>query len=619
MLFGNKLNSAFAFLSVCIICAYSVSTFANSPVTISHAIAMHGDIKYPKTFKNFEYTNPNAPKGGVLKLGAFGTYDSFNPFIDKGIAPAGIGKIYDSLTTSSNDEAFTQYGLLAEKIELPKDRSWVTFHLNKNAKFSDGKSVTADDVVFSFNLLMEKGSVYYASTYKDVAKVEALDKQRVKYTFKNNQNKELALIVGQLPVLPKHFWKKRNFAKDTLIVPVGSGAYTVKSHDLGRSITYERNKDYWGKNLAVNKGKYNFNEIRYDYFKDSVALLEAFKSGSFDFRYETSSKQWATGYQSKSLNNGWFNQEEIKHSNPTGMQTFVMNLRKPLFQDIRVRKALELAFDFEWTNKNLFYGAYARNYSYFANSELAASGILQGEELALLLPYKDQLPASVFTQAYEPPVSQADGYNRKNLIKAKKLLEEAGWKVENNVLINLKTKQPFKFEITLVSPAFERIVNPFVKSLKKLGIHARVRIVEPAQFTHRMRLFEFDMIVHWIGQSLSPGNEQQSYWHSSEADKQGSSNYSGIKHPVVDALVEKIINAKNRNELIVATRALDRVLLHHHYTIPQWHSRNHRIAYWDKFSRPAVTPKYDSSYSTGLMTWWYDNKKAEKLNKAMGK
>jgi microcin C transport system substrate-binding protein len=581
----------------------------------SHAIAMHDDIKYPEGFTHFEYTNPNASKGGILKLGAFGTFDSLNPFIDKGSSATGLNLIFDSLTVSSNDEAFTQYGLLAHHIEWPSDRSSVTYYLRPEATFSDGKAVTAHDVVFSFNLLKDKGAIYYSSTYANVKSVVAVDDHTVTYTFIDDSNKELALIVGQLPIFPKHIWQTKSFDSDTHTLPIGSGPYVISKHEYGRSIQYKRNKNYWAKDLAVNKGKYNFDIINYDYYKDSVALLEAFKSGSFDFRYENSSKQWATGYNNKAVENQWIKKENIAHSNPTGMQAFIMNLRLPLFQDIRVRKALTYAFDFEWTNKNLFYSAYSRSLSYFSNSELASFGLPNQQELKLLRPITQDLPKEVFTQPFTLPVSDADGYNRRNLLKAKALLDEAGWAVHNNILRHKITKEAFKFEIMLVSPAFIRIVNPYVKALKKLGISARVKIVDYAQFTQRTRRFNFHMIVDTMGQSLSPGNEQVSLWHSSMADKSGSYNLAGIKNAAVDELVMQIVNAPNRAQLITATQALDRVLLHQYYTLPQWHNRTHRIAYWNKFSRPDIAPKYDRGYSSGLMTWWLDTEKQKQLSK----
>ena len=596
----------FAGLSV-----FSTSISANSEQTIqpTHGIAMHGSPKYPVGFAGFDYTSAEAQKGGRLRLGVQGTFDSLNPYIAKGTPGDHIPLIYDSLTVSSSDEAFSRYGLVAETIELPEDRSWVIYNLRSEARFHDGTPITADDVVFSFNLLMEKGSPFFQSYYGEVKEVEALNPHKVKFTFDNADNRELALIVGELPILPKHYWATKDFAKSSLEIPLGSGPYTISSVEPGRKLVFKRNKDYWGESLAVNRGLYNFDTIRLDYYKDAVVLLEALKAGQFDFRLENSAKQWATGYTGNAIDSGRLIKQQIPHDIPTGMQSFVLNLRNPLFQDIKVRQALNYAFDFEWSNKNLFYNAYTRTQSYFSNSELASKGIPEGREKAILLEYKDQLPASIFTDAFTLPVSGGNGHNRANLRTAMKLLKEAGWQVKNNQLMNAEG-QAFKFEIMLAQPTFERVVNPYVKALKKLGIQASVRHVEVSQYINRVRSFNFDAIVGGVGQSLSPGNEQVEFWHSSRVDQAGSRNRSGISHPVVDALVAQVVAAPNREELIYRTRALDRVLLSQHYVIPQWHLSSHRIAYWDKFKQPDVSPKYDPGYQQGLLTWWIDSTKA---------
>jgi microcin C transport system substrate-binding protein len=582
-------------------------------ISRSHAIAMHGLPKYPQDFKHFDYADPSASKGGRLKLGVQGNFDSLNPFIAKGTAGDKVGWIYDSLTVQSGDEAFSRYGLLAESIELPENRSWVIYHLRENAYFHDGHPITAEDVVFSFNILKDKGSPIYQSYYAQVSEVTALSDYSVKFSFNGEVNRELALIVGEFAVMPKHFWQDRDFSKSSLDIPLGSGPYKIVEANPGRSLVYQRVNNYWAKDLPVNVGKYNFDTIQLDYYKDAVVLLEALKSGQYDVRVENYSKQWATGYTGTAINKGWLKRENIAHENPTGMQCFLMNLRNPLFEDIRVRKALTYAFDFEWTNKNLFYDAYSRTNSFFSNSELASSGPLQGREKAILLPYKEQLPSSIFTRSFTLPVSDADGYNRKNLRQSVKWLREAGWHVENNQLINNATGQPFSFEIMLVQPSFERIVNPFAKALKKLGINVTIRHVEVSQYINRMRSFDFDMVVGSMGQSLSPGNEQIEYWHSSRANTQGSRNMMGLKNPVVDELVSAIVAAPDREELIHLTRALDRVLLNNYYVIPQWHIGSHRLAYWDKFSKPAISPKYDPDFSLGLLTWWFDPDKAQRI------
>ncbi len=591
-----------------------VSVSAADKTELHHGIAMHGTPKYAPGFTHFDYVNPDAPKGGEVRLGAHGTFDSLNPFIPKGNAAEGIGLIYDKLTVHSADEPFSEYGLIAEKIELPADRSWIRYHLNPAARFHDGQPITADDVVFSFNILMEKGSPMLSSYWAGIESVKALTKSSVQFDFKAGVNRELALIIGQLSVLPKHIWENRDFSKADLQIPVGSGPYRIKSIDPGRSIRYERVDDYWAKDLAVNKGRYNYDILHYDYYRDAVVMLEALKAGQIDYRYENSSKQWATGYASKALDEGSLHQNEIPHQNSAGMQGFAMNLRRDLFKDIRVRKALALAFDFEWANKNLFYNAYARSKSYFDNSELASSELPQGRELEILQPFKQQLPASVFNEVFTLPATDASGHNRQYLRQAKKILNEAGWQVKNNQLTNSNSGLVFSFEILLVSPAFERIVNPYVKNLQKLGIDVTVRVVDVSQYINRRRRFDFDMLVHSMGQSQSPGNEQHDYWHSSVADVEASRNIMGVKDPVVDELVKMVIEAPSREELVYRTRALDRVLLNKHLVVPHWHTTKHRAAYWDKFGQPEIAPIYDAVHSAGFFTWWIDPVKAQSIN-----
>lgn len=578
-------------------------TETENPVIKTHAIAMHGEPKYPEGFERFDYTSASATKGGTIKLHSHGTFDTLNAFVAKGNQAARLGLLYDTLTVSSADEPFTHYGLIAKTIEYPEDRSWAVFHLNENAKFHDGEPVTADDVVFSFNLLIDKGNPFYGFYYADIVNVSALDKHRVKFDFKPGASKETLLITGQLVVLPKHFWQDKDFSEATLRMPLGSGPYRIKSVEPGRQIIYQRVEDYWATNHPTRKGIYNFDEISVDYYRDGVVALEAFKSGEYDFRRENTSKLWATAYTGPNIDNGSMVREEIEHQNPSGMQAYIFNLRNPMFQDIELRKAIGLVFDFEWTNKNLFYNAYSRTESFFENSDLASSGLPTQEELELLMPFRDQLPESVFNSIYQAPKSTGTDRNRKNLRRAKKLLDKAGYKVTDG-----KLKSPsgtfIEFELLMFDPSFERIANPFVKSLKRLGISVSLRMVDTSQYINRIRDFDFDMTNLVISQSLSPGNEQRDFWHSSAADKHGSRNRIGIKHPVVDVLVDKVISAQTREELKTATHALDRVLLNLHLVVPHWHSRSHRLAYWNKFRRPDITPTYDVGYGTGLMTWW---------------
>ncbi len=578
-----------------------------SNTNVSHAIAMHGEPKYKDNFLNVEYIDLNSIKGGSIVRSSIGTYDSFNPFILKGTSAAGIGALFETLTTGSSDEAFTEYGLLAEKIEWPDDRSWVAFTLREEATWHDGKKITADDVVWTFYTLMEKGHPFYKYYYGDVSEVLKVNERKVRFNFNTNTNKELVLIVGQLPVLPKHYWEDKNFEETTLEIPVGSGPYKIKSFDSGRSITYELNTEYWGfKNKTpIKVGKDNIGTIRYDYYKDRGIEREAFKSGEIDFFSENSSKEWATAYDIDSVKNGYIVKDLIQHENPQGMQGFAFNIRKEKFKDRRVRKALSYAFDFEWSNKNLFFNAYTRTDSFFENSELASSGLPSNKELDYLKPYFDVLPKEIFSKEFKNPVTDGSGYMRIQLQEAAKLLKDVGWVLDDGKLTNLNTNEIFSFEILLRSPAFERIVFPFKDNLEKLGIDVVVRTIDTAQYQKRMETFDFDMVVQTFSQSLSPGNEQRNFWGSDAANTNGSRNIVGIKNYAIDGLIENLINAKDREDLITITKALDRVLLWNYYVIPQWHISSYRVLYWDFFDQPAIKPKY----SLGFDTWWINQNK----------
>ncbi len=582
-----------------------------SNTNISHAISMHGDPKYEENFLNLEYIDTDSIKGGSIVRSAIGTFDSFNPFILKGTAAAGVGALYETLTTGSSDEAFTEYGLLAESIEWPDDRSWVSFEIRKEARWHDGEKISADDVIWTFNTLMEKGHPFYKYYYGDVSEVIKEDELKVRFNFKNNTNKELVLIVGQLPVLPKHYWKDKNFEETTLEIPIGSGPYKIKTFDSGRSITYELNEEYWGfkNNIPIKIGKDNFGTIRYDYYKDRGIEREAFKSGEIDFFSENSSKEWATSYSIDAVEKGLIVKELIQHENPQGMQGFAFNLRKDKFKDRRVRKALSNAFDFEWSNKNLFFDAYKRTDSFFENSELASSGLPSKDELKHLNPYFDILPNEIFSQEFKNPVTDGSGYMREQLQEAVELLKESGWQLIDGKLIDPSTQENFSFEILLRSPAFERIVFPFKDNLEKLGINVEVRTIDSAQYQKRLESFDFDMVVQSFSQSLSPGNEQRSFWGSDAADTNGSRNIIGIKNYAVDGLIDSLINAKDRQELITVTKALDRVLLWNYYVIPQWHISSYRVLYWNFFDQPKIKPKY----SLGFDTWWVNNNKFEQV------
>lgn len=592
-------KSLFAFLTLLTAMLSAIShSQAAEP---RHGIAMHGEPAYPPGFSHFDYVNPEAPKGGMLRLAVVANgYDSFNPFVIRGVAAAGVSSyLYDTLTVSSDDEPFSAYGLIAESIETPEDRSYVVFNLRKEARFQDGEPITAEDVRFSFELLTSKGHPFYRSYYADVSKVTVENPQRVRFDFGDTNNRELPLILGQLPILPAHYWAERDFAESGLTPPVGSGPYRIGSFDAGRSVTFQRVEDYWARDLPVRQGRFNFDRVRFDYYSDDTVALEAFKAGNYDFRVESSAKNWATAYTGDRVDSGAIVKEEVEHHRPAGMQAFVFNTRRGQFQDPRVRQALAYAFDFEWANQNLFYGQYSRTDSYFENSDLAATGLPGEGELAILEPFRNQLPEAVFSEPYTPP-STATATMRDNLRTALTLLRDAGYEIRDRKLVNKATGQPLTFEVLLHQKNFERIVLPLKNNLAKLGIEVGVRLVDTNQYIQRVRDFDYDVITQVLPQSDSPGNEQRDYWHSSNASITGSRNYMGVDDPVVDQLVDLVIQAPDRDALVQRVRALDRVLLHGHYVIPQWHLGRDRIAYWSHLERPAVTPKNGVDYDN----WW---------------
>ena len=601
-----RFGAALAAFMTAALLFHSVPATANP----SHAIAMHGTPKYPAGFPHFDYVNPAAPKGGTLRMAAQGTFDSFNAYIPKG--NDGVGSSVETLLTGSADEPFTQYGLIAESIEVPADRSWAIFTLRPEARWHDGKPITVDDVIWSLNTLKAKGHPFYRFYYGGVAGAEKIGARRVKFTFSDKGNRELPLIVGQLPILPKHYWETRDFESTTLEPPLASGPYKVADFEAGRYIILERVKDYWGKDLPVNVGQSNFDTIRIDYFRDDTVIREALKGGAVDYREENQAKAWALDYDVTAVKRGWLKKETVRHHSPTGMQAFVYNTRRDLFKDRKVREALAYAFDFEWTNRNLFFGQYTRTESYFSNSDLASAGLPEGEELGILERFRGRIPEEVFSRPYRAPSTDGSGWPRGNLSRAFELLEEAGWIVRDMKLVNEDTGRPFEFEILLYSEGFERIFLPFVRNLGRLGINANVRRVDTSQYINRVRSFDFDMIVGGWGASESPGNEQRGYWTSAAADSPAAQNYAGVSDPVVDELVELLINAPDRESLVARSRALDRVLLSGYYVIPNWHLPMQRILYWDKFSRPDVTPRTGTSTSY----WWFDEVKAAQLDKS---
>lgn len=566
-----------------------------------HAITLYDEApKYPADFSHFDYVNPKAPQGGTLRLSGLGGFDSLNPFIPKGNAADYIELLYDSLTFHSADEPFTEYGLLAERIEKATDNSYVRFYLRPEARFSDGEPVTATDVVFTFELLTSQGHPLYRQYYADVSQVVVEDELVVRFDFKHQLNRELPLILGQLKILPQHWWQQRDFSKTSLEPPLGSGPYQLEKVSAGRSLTYRKNPNWWGQHLAVSKGRYNFARIQIDYFHDMSVALEAFKAGQFDFNLEYSAKDWATGYNSPALRNGDIIKVEIPNHNPVGMQAYTFNLRRSQFQNPLVREAIGLLFDYEWTNKQLFYGAYKRSNSFFANSELASSGLPDAAELAILEPLRGQIPAQVFDQEFKLPVSDSSGIIHQQRLKAWQLLQQAGYRIENDIMLDADG-QPLAFEFLIAQANLERVLLPFKRNLKELGIEMTIRRADVSQYINRLRSRDFDMTSSIWSQSNSPGNEQRDYWHSSSKDNPGSRNFIGLADPAIDQLVEGLINADSRNNLISQARALDRVLLWGHYVIPNYYIDTWRVAYWQHLQRPQQTAPYDFA----LMTWWH--------------
>ncbi|PZQ80795.1 MAG: hypothetical protein DI549_16270 [Ancylobacter novellus] len=577
-----------------------------------HGLSLLGQPKYPADFKRFDYVNPDAPKGGLLRLSADGTFDSLNDIITRGTPVAGLQLIYDTLMAPASDEVATEYGLLAEAVSYPADFSSVTYRLRPEAKWHDGQPVTPDDVVWSFEQLTKNNprQAYYYSHVKSAA---VTGEREVTFTFDQTGNRELPQILGQLRVMPKHWWtgtdangKPRDISQTTLEIPLGSGPYKVKQVVPGRTISFERVPDYWGRDLPVNVGTNNFAEQRYEYFRDSTVELEAFKGDQYDFRIETSAKDWATAYNFPAVKDGKVILEEFPNRSSGAMQAFIPNLRRDKFQDQRVRRALNLALDFDGMNRTLFFGQYKRTSSYFQNTELASSGLPQGKELEILESVKDKIPASVFTTPYTNPEGWSEGLRRGNLREAANLLRQAGYEVKGGKLVNAKG-EPFTIEFLLANPAFERVVLFYKPSLERLGMTVTVRQVDTSQYINRLRARDYDMIIAGWGQSLSPGNEQRDFWGSDAADREGSSNYAGIKDPGIDALIEKVIYAKDREELVAATHALDRVLLAHDYVVPSWNYPNSRTARWNRFGHPEKLPEYSIGFPD---IWWWDAAKA---------
>lgn len=579
----------------------------------SHGLSAFGDLKYPENFAHFEYVNPQAPAGGQLSMiGSSGvtSFDSLNGFILKGQPAEGLNLLFDTLMVRAMDEPDAMYGLLAQSAEIADDRQSVTFRLRKEARFHDGTPVTAADVAFSFDTLKKHGHPIISLPLRDVSRAEVIDPHQVRYVFTGSETRDLPMVVAQLPVFSKAYYTAHDFTQTTMDPPLGSGPYRVKDAQQGRAITYARDPDYWGWQLPVNKGRYNFAAIRYDFFRDRPVAFEAFKAGAYDLREEFTSKTWATEYNFPALIEGRVLRDTLPDENPSGVQGFFINLRREKFSDIRVRQALDMAFDFEWANRNLFFGLYERTDSYFENSSLQASGPPGPEELALLEPYRDKLPETAFGPAYKPPVSDGGGNLREGLKAAGALLDAAGWTIRDGRRMNAKGEQ-LAIEFLNYEPAFERIIGPYIKNLSRLGIDAKVRTVDPSQYEARVESFDFDITTSRYVQRITPGIELRSYFSSAAAAQPGSRNIAGISDPVVDALIEAVISARDRAALTHAARALDRVLRARHYWVPQWFKGVHTIAYWDRFARPAVPPKYDPGI---IDTWWVDAEKAARID-----
>jgi len=600
----------------------SKGELASGQFSWRHALSLFGDIKYPADFKRFDYVNPDAPKGGVVRQIVIGTFDNFNMAIMnvKGALAAPVPLIYDTLTTSSSDEVSTGYGLLAEAVSHPDDFSFVVYRLRPQAKWHDGQPVTAEDVIYSLEVL-KKNDPFYSAYYRHVVGAEKIGPRDIKFTFDAPGNRELPHIVGQLVVLPKHWWegtdaqgRKRDITATTLEIPLGSGAYKIKQFVANRTVVLERVKDYWAHDLNVNVGRFNFDELRYEFFRDATVAIEAFKADQIDWRTENSAKSWATAYDFPAVTEKRVILEEFPNRSMGIMQAFAPNLRRAKFADPRVRRALNYAFDFEEMNKQLFYGQYKRISSFFDGAEeLMATGLPEGTELEILGSVRAEVPPEVFTKAYTNPVGGNPEAVRENLREAMRLFKEAGYEVRDRKLIDVKTGTPFALELLTQDPSFERVMLFYKPSLERLGVAVNVRTVDPIQYENRLRDWDFDIVTSSWGESLSPGNEQREFWGSEAADRSGSRNIVGIKNPAIDKLIDRVIFAKNRADLVAATRALDRVLLWNHYVVPQWNYPKVRTARWDRFGRPAELPKYGLSGFPDI--WWYDADRAARIAK----
>ena len=575
-----------------------------------HGLSLFGDLKYGPDFTHFDYVEPDAPKGGTLRLAAVDSYDTLNPFTLKGVSAAGAGLPFETLLEGAADEPDSAYGLVASHVELAPDRSRLRFTLRPEARWHDGTPITAADVAFSFETLTQEGHPNYAVLLAGVEGVEAEGAVAVVFRLGDRGNRKLPLIIGGMPILSKAYYEGRAFGETTMEPPLGSGPYRVGRVDPGRAVVYERVPDYWGAHLPVNAGRHNFDEIRFDYYRDRTVIVEALKAGEFDFHEEFTSKTWATAYDIPAVAEGRLIGEVLPDNTPSGVQAYFINARLPKFRDRRVREALSYVFDFEWLNENLFYGLYERMKSYFENSDLAARGLPSEAELAFLEPHRGAVPVEVFTRAFAPPRTDGSGNNRRNLRSARTLFAEAGWALVDGRLVHRETGEAMEIEFLYFEPTFERVIAPFARNLKRIGIEATLRLVDGPQYENRLKEHDFDITTRRFVLSLSPGAELNAYFASGTAHRAGSLNSSGIEDPVVDALIAEIVAATDRPTLIAAVRALDRVLLWGHYIVPQWFKGTHHLVYWDKFGRPAVKPRYALGVAD---TWWVDREKEAAL------
>lgn len=597
------------FLSLAAAFVFAAPVLA-ADATPRHGLSVFGDLKYADGFAHFDYVNPKAPKGGAIKVPGLDTFETVHPFILKGrkevLAEA---LLFDTLMARSFDEPDSFYGLVAKTAEVPADKSWVAFNIDPRARFHDGSAVTAADIVFTFNALKNDGHPRYRVTFRDVDRAEATSPMRVKFTFKPGMHRDLPTRLAALPVLSKAYYAKADFKKTTFEAPLASGPYRVGKFEPGRSITYRRVENYWAKDLPVNRGRYNFNDITVEYYRDREVMFQAFFARQYDFREDFTSRQWATQYDEPPVNKGLVVREVLPDETPSGVQAFILNLRRAKFQDIRVRAAIDLAFDFEWTNRTLFYKQYARTNSMFENSALAARMPPSKDELTLLAPFRGRVPDEVFTTPFASPRTDGSGNIRKSLRRAARLLKQAGYRITGGVLKDTSGK-PMEIEFLLFEASFKRIIGPYINNLKRLGIEARIRIVDVSNFKRRQDRFDFDIVIRRLVQPLTPGLEQRNYFGSEFANVPGSFNFGGIENPAVDALIEKVIAARTRPALTTAVRALDRVIMWNRYLVTQWYKGAHNIAYWNKFGRPAKSPKYDMGV---IDTWWYDTAKARMI------